>query len=154
MTRRQHAYLLHRMRGVTLIELVVFIVIVAIVVIAMVQAFSGTSRGVVTGKILTEATQAAQQRMEVILGQARWLRFVAGYASITAANYDPCPPVGAWANQACASGPITVSSSANFAANACGAGTGADCFEVTVTAIDTGGYMGAPLTLKYQISNY
>ena len=43
------------MHGVTLIELVVFIVIVAIVVIAMMQSFSGTSRGTYTGKVLTEA---------------------------------------------------------------------------------------------------
>jgi len=141
-------------RGFTLIELVAFIVVVAIVMVALVQAFSGTMRGVATGKSMTVSTHAAQQRMDVILGQVRWLRSTVGYGGINAGNYDPCPPVGAWANQACASGAATVTSSVDFSANVCGAGLGTSCFEVTVTAIDANSYLGSPLTFTYQVSDY
>src|SRR3972149_7016404 len=79
-------------RGVTHVELVVFIVVIAIVMIALLQAFSGTSRGLATGKMLTAATQAAQQRMEAIVAQTKYLRSTLGYAGINAGNYDPCPP--------------------------------------------------------------
>ena len=142
------------MRGVTLIELIVFIVIVAFVMAALLWTFSGTMRGSSTGKKLTSATQAAQQRMDVILGHVRTLRSTVGYGAINATNYDPCPPVGAWANQACASGSSTVTSSANFTSNVCGAGTGTDCFRITVTATDAVNQLGGSMTLTYQISNY
>ena len=156
-SRQPTAYSLRslgRARGVTLIELIAFIVIVAFVVVAMVQAFSGTAKGVATGKMLTAATEAAQQRMEAILAQVRFLRSSVGYAGINAGNYDPCPPLGTWANQACSSGSSTVASSANFAADSCGIGAGTQCFLVTVTAIDVNSSLGAPLTLTYQIWNY
>jgi type II secretory pathway pseudopilin PulG len=142
------------MCGVTLIELIVFIVVVAVVMVALVQAFSGTSRGLATGKMLTAATQAGQQRMEVIIAQTRSLRSTVGYPAINASNYDPCPPVGSWSNQACSSGSSTVTSNADFSVDACGAGSGTNCFRVTVTAIDFNSNLGSPLTLAYQVWNY
>ena len=154
MIARYSAYKLHPVRGFTLIELIAFIVIVAFVIVAMVQAFSGTSNGMATGKKLTAATQAAQQRMEVILAQMRNLRSTVGYGGINATNYDPCPPVGTWSNQACSSGSSIVASSANFSSDVCGAGTGTNCFQVTVTATDANSYLSGPITLVYQITNY
>ncbi len=155
MTHRQQKYVPRwYTRGITLVELIAFIVIVSFVVVAMVQAFSGTMRGSATGKMYTDATQMAQQRMDVILGQVRYLRTTVGYAGINATNYDPCPPVGAWSNQACPPGFSNVSSSANFTSDICGAGTGTDCFQVTVSAKDANGYMSSPLTLTYQVWNY
>jgi Tfp pilus assembly protein PilW len=143
-----------RDRGVTLIELIVFIVIVAIVVVVLAQAFTGTGRGMATGKMLTAATQADQQRMEVILAQVRYLRSTVGYSGITAGNYDPCPPVGSWANQSCLSGSSTVTSSVDFSSNICGAGAGTDCFQVTVNATDVTASLGSPVKLVYQVWNY
>jgi len=151
------AYSLSRVRyarGVTLIELIVFIVIVAIVVVVLAQAFSGTGRGMATGKMLTAATQAGQQRMEVILAQVRYLRSTAGFSGITASNYDPCPPVGSWANQSCLSGSSTVTSSVDFSSNVCGAGAGTNCFQVTVSATDATASLGSPVKLIYQVWNY
>jgi type II secretory pathway pseudopilin PulG len=142
------------MTGVTLIELIVFIVVVSFVMVAMFWTFSGTSRGLATGKMLTAATQAAQQRMEVILAQTRSLRSSIGFSGINVGNFDPCPPVGAWANQACSSGSSVVTSSADFSSDVCGAGTGLNCFRVTVTAIDANSHLKAPLTLTYLVWNY
>ena len=120
--------------GVTLVELIAFIVIVAIVAVALVQAFSGTMRGSHFGKEMTQATQLAQQRMEVILGQRKTL----GYSSFIVGDYDPCQPppalVPPWStSEACATttygaGIFDVQSTLS-AADACGTG----CTEVTVT---------------------
>ncbi len=154
MKMRSNCLRSNKTAGVTLIELIVFVVVVAVAMVAMLQVFSGTSRGLATGKMLTAATQAAQQRMEVILSQTRTLRASVGFAGINAGNFDPCPPVGTWANQACSSGSSTITSSANFSANICGAGSGTNCFRVTVTAIDANSNLGQPLTLTYLVWNY
>jgi type II secretory pathway pseudopilin PulG len=134
--------------GVTLVELIAFIVIVAIVAAAMVQAFSGTMRGSHYGKELTQATQLAQERMEVILGQRKRL----GYASFIAGDYDPCQPppavVAPWStNQACVATTYTVASTLS-AADACGTG----CSEITVTV--TGPYGDVLARLTEQVWNY
>ncbi len=141
-------------RGVTLVELIMFMVIVGVVAAAMVQAFSGTMRGSHLGKDLTQATQLAQQRMEVILGQRKRL----GYAGFTVANYDPCllAIVPFPASQACATTASFAVTSAptapGFAADACGVGTGTNCRLVTVTVT---GPQGDTLTiLTAQVWNY
>lgn len=145
----------YRMRGVTLIELVMFIVIAAIVAAAMVQAFSGTMRGSYYGKELTQATQLAQQRMEVILGQRKTLT----YAGFDANTFDPCDNVGPapWAAQACqttayAAGQFVVTSTFNGANDACGAGAGTNCREITVTV--TGPYGDVLSLLTQQVWDY
>ena len=122
------------MRGVTLIELIAFIVIAGIAMVVLVQVFAVSTRGSHTGKQLTQGVHLAQQRMEVIHGQRNRL----GYAGFTAATYDPCPPVGAWTAQACqtttyAGGSYTVTSA--FSDVACGA----DCKQVTVTVTEPDG---------------
>jgi type II secretory pathway pseudopilin PulG len=144
----------HFARGVTLIELVMFIVIVGIVAVAMVQAFSGTMRGSGYGKQLTQATQLAQQRMEVILARRKAL----GYAGFDATTFDPCDGVGpVWVAQVCqttvyAAGSFVVTSTFNSASDACGAGSGTNCREVTVSVASPYGDTVARLTA--QVWNY
>jgi hypothetical protein len=125
-----------------------FIIIIGFVAVSMVQAFSGTMRGSHYGKQLTQGAQVAQQRLEVILGRRKTL----GYTGFTVANYDPCPPVGAWAGQLCQSGSYTVTTAASFAANVCGAGTGTDCRQITVTVTGPNGDVVTRLT--QQVWNY
>lgn len=131
-----------RERGVTLVELIMFIVIIGIVVVAMVQAFSGTMRGSHYGKEMTVATQLAQQRMEVIFGQRKRL----GFSGFTAANYDPCGlAIAPWpTTEACSTtthgaGSFNVASSFDSTSNACGAGAGTNCVVVTVAVTGPNG---------------
>ena len=71
-------------RGVTLVELIAFIVIMAISVIALLSMYRAVlPHGATPGEI-TLATQLAQERMELLLGQ----RNAHGYS--TAALTDPC----------------------------------------------------------------
>jgi type II secretory pathway pseudopilin PulG len=141
-------------RGFTLVELIMFIVIMGVVAAAMVQAFSGTVRGSHTGKEMTQAIELAQQRMEVIAGQRKLL----GYSGFNTSTYDPCDSVGlpAWTTQPCATttyqaGSFNVSSNpiSNFASDACGAGTGTNCKEVTVTVTAPDGGTLARLTAQF-----
>jgi type II secretory pathway pseudopilin PulG len=127
-------------RGVTLVELILFIVIVAVVAAAMFQAFSGTMRGSHLGKEMTHATALAQERMEIILGQRKRL----GYTSFIAGDYDPCQPPPALAapwdvHQACLASAYPAGNfivqSVLSAPDACGLG----CSLVSVTVAGPGG---------------
>lgn len=128
--------------GVTLIELIAFIVIIGVVAVAMVQAFSGTMRGSHFGKELNQGTQLAQQRMEVILGQRKTL----GYTLFTTGDYDPCQS-GSWTGQLCTSSTGFSVSSTRGAVDACGSG----CTEVVVTV---NGPSGGVASATYQAWNY
>lgn len=139
----------------TLIELIAFIVIAGLVATALIQVFGGTMRGSHLGKEMTQATQLAQQRMEVIMGQRKRL----GYHGFDASTFDPCDPVGApaWGAQACQTtsypaGQFTITSTPTFTSDACGAGTGTDCKLVTVTV--TGPYGNQLSSLMYQVWGY
>ena len=127
--RIPHCRSIPRSRGVTLVELIAFIVIAGVIAVAMVQAFSGTMRGSHLGKEMTQATQLAQQRMEVILGQRKTLGYTAFIAS---ADYDPCQS-GAWVTELCRTSTTPagsyVATSTRSAADACGTG----CTEIVVT---------------------
>ena len=73
--------------GFSLIELVVFIVVVGILGAALFAGFSTALQQGASGTDLsTNATQLAQERMELILAQKR----VLGFAGFTAATFDPC----------------------------------------------------------------
>ncbi len=131
-------------RGVTLIEMIAFIVIAGIAMVVLVQVFSVSTRGSHTGKQLTQAVHLAQQRLEVIRGQRERL----GYSGFTAVTYDPCPPVGAWTAQACQTtsypgGSYTVTST--FSDVACGA----NCKQVVVTVTDPDGATVSVLTTQF-----
>lgn len=73
-----------RQRGLTLVELVIFIVIVSIMAVALMSAFSTTTTGTPVAGQVTQATQLAQERMELVLAQRR----AVGFAAFT----DPCVP--------------------------------------------------------------
>ena len=71
-------------RGVTLIELIAFIVIMGISVMALLSMYRAVLPHGATPSQITLATQLAQERMELILGQ----RVADGYS--TATLTDPC----------------------------------------------------------------
>lgn len=140
-----HRGLTLQSRGVTLIELIAFIAIAAIVAAVMVQTFSGTMRGSHLGKEMTQATQLAQQRMEVIMGQRKAM----GYSTFIASpDYDPCQS-GAWATQMCSTSSVPAGnytvSSVRSAADACGTG----CTDVAVMVDDPYGSRMAELTMQF-----
>lgn len=71
-------------RGVTLIELIVFIVIMGISVTALLSMYRAVLPRGATPAQITLATQLAQERMELILGQ----RVARGYSTVVLT--DPC----------------------------------------------------------------
>jgi type II secretory pathway pseudopilin PulG len=82
--------------GLSLIELIVFIVVISFAFTGVIIAFTTMSRGTPTPQQLTLATHYAQERMEMILAQKR----VVGFQCFAATNFDPCntvanvPPAG------------------------------------------------------------
>jgi Tfp pilus assembly protein PilV len=72
-------------RGVSLIELIAFIVIMGISVVALLSMYRAVLPHGATPAEITVATQLAQERMELILGQ----RVARGYSPVT--SLDPCP---------------------------------------------------------------
>jgi Tfp pilus assembly protein PilW len=72
-------------RGVSLIELIAFIVIMGISVTALLSMYRAVLPRGATPAEITLATQLAQERMELILGQ----RAARGYSPV--ASLDPCP---------------------------------------------------------------
>ena len=71
-------------RGVTLIELIAFIVIMGISVTALLSMYRAVLPRGATPAQITLATQLAQERMELILGQ----RAASGYSTVVLT--DPC----------------------------------------------------------------
>lgn len=78
-------------RGVTLIELIAFIVIVGVLVSGLMSGFATTLQGSAVSKQVTQALQLAQERMELI--QAR--KDVVGFACFTGTRFDPCTAAAA-----------------------------------------------------------
>ena len=77
-----------RQRGVSLIELIVFMVVMGVIAVALANTLTvGLLAGSSTAE-LTQAQQIAQERMELILGQ-RQRDYFSGF---TLANLDPCGP--------------------------------------------------------------
>lgn len=144
MLKRCHPSTPATTRGVTLIEMIAFIVIAGIAMVVLVQVFAVSTRGSHTGKQLTQGVHLAQQRLEVIRGQ----RVRLGYAGFTSTTYDPCPPVGTWTAQACqttsyAGGSFTVTSA--FSDVDCGA----NCKQVTVAVTEPDGATVSVLTMQF-----
>lgn len=118
--------------GVTLIELIAFIVIMGVLVSGLMSGFSTSLRGSGVPKQVTQALQLAQERMELI----RARKDVVGFAGFTAATYDPC--ANGSTHPACSS---TFGYTVTPALDETGACLGGDanykCITVTVT--DAGG---------------
>jgi type II secretory pathway pseudopilin PulG len=80
---------MNRIRGFTLVELVVFIVILGFAAYALFRSFGSVLPRSPTAAQLTQAMQLAQERMELILGQ----RDVQSYNNLV--DLDPCMRGGA-----------------------------------------------------------
>lgn len=77
--------------GVTLVELLIFIVVVSIAVTGVLLALAATERGGPTAAEIGMAEQLAQERMELILAQ----RPVLGFDCFNAPLFDPCQAAAA-----------------------------------------------------------
>lgn len=96
--------------GISLIELVVFIVVVAIVAVGLFKALARSLPIAPTPQQITQATQFAQERVELILGQKDVLTF----SGMT----DPC--VGG-------TPPAICTPPAGFSVTVCGVNAGGSC---------------------------
>lgn len=83
-------------RGVTLVELIAFIIIVGLLVGGLMGGFGATMLGSGMSKQVTQALQLAQERMELI----RARKDVLGFAAFAPLTSDPCNPP-ATAHPAC-----------------------------------------------------
>ncbi len=77
-----------RAKGLTLVETVVFIVIVGVAAFALLGSFRALLPRSPTAAQLTQATQLAQERMELILGQRDSPLAGRGYNNTV--DLDPC----------------------------------------------------------------
>lgn len=86
-----------QVRGVTLIELIAFIIIVGILVAGIIGGFSATLRGSGMPRQMTQAQQLAQERMELIRARKDALSAMGynGFACFTGTRYDPCQAAAA-----------------------------------------------------------
>ncbi len=82
-----------RSRGLTLIELIVFIVILGIAAFALLGSFGALLPRSPTAAQLTQAMELAQERMELILGQRNSPALGRGYNNTV--DLDPCNNAGA-----------------------------------------------------------
>lgn len=132
-------------RGVTLIELIAFIIVVGVLVSGLMSGFSTTLRGSGVPKQVTQALQLAQERMELI----RARRDVLGFSGFTAATYDPC--LTGSTHPACsATFGFTVTPALDVTGACMGGDANYKCITVTVT--DAG---GARLSeLQAAVANY
>lgn len=143
-------------RGVTLIELIAFIIIIGVLVSGLIGGFSTTLRGSGTPKQMTQALQLAQERMELI----RARKDAVGFACFTGTRYDPCqnaaaagscPIESASGHPACSPTPgYTVTPALDETGACMGGDVNYKCITVTVT--DSTGTKFAEL--KAAVANY
>jgi len=142
-------------RGVSLVELIVFIVVTGIVAAALIAGMAAAVRTAPVPRAMHQGLQLAQGRMELILAQRKSL----GFSNFTSATFDPCQPPGG-AQEACLA-PAAYAATACFytgagtcafgAANTCQSGNvDYKCVRVRVTGSD-----GSTLTqLDAMVANY
>lgn len=145
-------------RGVTLIELIAFIIIVAVLVSGLMGGFATVLRGSATPQIMTRALQLAQERMELI----RARKDAVGFACFTGTRYDPCqasaavgicPAFAASTHPACSAQPMpgyTVTPTLDETGTCMGNDPNYKCITVTVA-----GPSGTTLAqLQAAVANY
>jgi Tfp pilus assembly protein PilE len=144
-------------RGVTLIELVVFIIIVGVLVSGLIGGFTAVMRHSATPMQITQTLQLAQERMELI----RARKDTVGFACFTGTRYDPCqaaaaagscPAIAASAHPACNVTPMpgyTVTSALDETGACMGGDPNYKCITVTVTAPS-----GTQTQLQAAVANY
>lgn len=123
-----HSVSLAAIAGYSLIELVVFIVVLGILGVAL---FTGLSTALMTSAVSPagiDATQLAQQRMELILAQKRRL----GFAGFVSASFDPCTSAPPSTQPVCTSIPAGYTVSSTLSTN-WGGNTNYKVITVTVT---------------------
>jgi len=142
-------------RGVSLVELIVFIVVTGIVAAALIAGMAAAVRTAPVPRLMHQGLQLAQGRMELILAQRKSL----GFSNFTSATFDPCQPPGG-AQEACLA-PAAYAATACFytgagtcafgAANTCQSGNvDYKCVRVRVNGSD-----GSTLTqLDAMVANY
>jgi type II secretory pathway pseudopilin PulG len=121
-------------QGMTLIEVIAFIIIVGLLVSGLMSGFSATMRGSGFPKQVTQALQIAQERMELI----RARKDIVGFACFTGTRFDPCTAA------ALAGSCPAMPASAHPACNA------ATTFGFTVTPVldETGACLGGDVNYK------
>jgi len=82
--------------GLSLVEVIVFIVVTGLVLAGLVLGMSGAVRTAPEPRAMHQGLQLAQGRMELILEQRNRL----GFGAFTGATFDPCVPPGG--QEACA----------------------------------------------------
>jgi Tfp pilus assembly protein PilV len=120
-----------RHTGISLIELVVFISVVAILAVGLFKALGRSLPSSPTAQQITRATQIAQERMELILGQ----KDVLGFASTA---IDPC--VGGTPPAICTTSGFTITVTGVSPVVACPAAIDnntANCKSISVTVKDS-----------------
>ena len=85
--RRVSVIAKRRCAGLSLIEVIFFIVITGLVLAGLVVGMSGGTRTAPQPREMQQGLQLAQSRMELILAQRN---LPAGFAGFTAATFDPC----------------------------------------------------------------
>lgn len=148
-------------RGMTLVELIAFIIIVGVLVSGVIGGFSTTMRGSSMPKQVTQALQLAQERMELI----RARKDVVGFACFTGTRFDPCTAaaaagscpafVAASTHPACINPPLSGFTVTVPPLDETGACMGGDanykCITVTVTETSTGNGLAQ---LQAAVANY
>jgi Tfp pilus assembly protein PilV len=128
-------------RGVSFVELIVFIVIMGIMAAALLSGMAAAVRSAPVPRVMHQGLQLAQGKMELILAQRKRL----GFSGFTGATFDPCQPPGG-AQEACLA-PAAYAATACFytgagtcgfgAANTCQSGdVNYKCVRVRVTGSD------------------
>lgn len=152
----------NRQRGLTLIEIIAFIVIVGILVAGLMTGFSATLRGSGLPKQVTQALQLAQERMELIRARKDYVGFACFTNDVNGPRYDPCgsanaagscPSTTASPHPACAAQPLPgfIVTPTLDATGACmGGDPNYKCVTVRVT--DTAGAQLAEL--QAAVANY
>jgi type II secretory pathway pseudopilin PulG len=129
-----HQGLASRCRGVTLVELIAFIIVISVLVSGLMIGFSTTVRDGGAPKQVTQALQLAQERMELI----RARKDAVGFACFTGTRFDPC--TGGAGAGACTAMPASTHPACNSATTF--------GYTVTPTLDETGACMGGDPNYK------